>query len=85
MESGKRTFQPNAINWSDLGLGNDALNRMKNRINANILIRNQKIGGKKAGPSQPPKNKVVVMAEISVIPRYSPTKNIPNFIPEYSE
>jgi hypothetical protein len=27
----------------------------------------------------------VVMADTSVMPAYSPTKNIPNLIPEYSE
>src|SRR3954464_9819280 len=54
-------------------------------MNANVFIKNHSHGGKKDGPSQPPKNIVVVIAEMSVIPKYSPMKNIPNFIPEYSE
>ena len=37
------------------------------------------------GPIQPPKNSVTIMAETTVTPTYSPTKNMPNFIPEYSE
>jgi len=47
-------------------------------------LANQITGGIGAGPSHPPKNKVAVIREMRVIPRYSPTKNIPNFIPEYS-
>ncbi len=57
---------------------------MNTHIKKNVLNRNQKTGGRKDGPSQPPKNSVAIIPEISVIPRYSPTKNIPNFIPEYS-
>jgi len=49
-----------------------------------VLIRNQTTPGR-TGPSQPPKKKTVIMAEIKVTPMYSPTKNMPNFIPEYSE
>ena len=56
---------------------------MKKPMKANVFSRNQTIGGN-TGPSQPPKNKVAIIAEISVTPRYSPTKNMPNFIPEYS-
>jgi hypothetical protein len=58
---------------------------MKKQIKNAVLKKNQNTGGRKAGPSHPPKNKVIIMDEISVTPRYSPTKNIPNFIPEYSE
>mgnify|MGYP000685688713 CR=1 FL=1 len=36
------------------------------------------------GPCQPPKNKVTRRAEISTMPIYSPTKNMPHFIPAYS-
>src|SRR5678815_1259335 len=54
-------------------------------MKANVLITNHKIGGRNAGPNHPPKNKQTTSAEINVIPRYSPTKNNPNFIPEYSE
>ena len=32
-----------------------------------------------------PKNKVTTIEETNMIPKYSPMKNIPNFIPEYSE
>ena len=41
--------------------------------------------GGSTGPSQPPKKRIVISEEISVTPRYSPTKNMPNFMPEYSE
>ena len=33
---------------------------------------------------QPPKNRVTISADTVTIPMYSPTKNRPNFIPEYS-
>ncbi len=36
------------------------------------------------GPCQPPKNSVVSSADTNTMPTYSPTKNIPNFMPEYS-
>src|SRR5690349_8084879 len=58
---------------------------MKMKMNTNILMMNQTNGGRKLGPSQPPKNKVMIKLEINMMPRYSPTKNNPNFIPEYSE
>ena len=47
------------------------------------LDQNQTAGGSQ-GPCQPPKNSTVIMAEIRMTPRYSPTKNMPNFMPEYS-
>ncbi len=47
------------------------------------LTRNHSSGGN-TGPSQPPKNSVTIIAEMRRMPRYSPTKNMPNFMPEYS-
>jgi hypothetical protein len=58
--------------------------RTKNAIKANAFVENQTIGGKNAGPNQPPKNRTVISEEIRTSPKYSATKNIPNFIPEYS-
>jgi hypothetical protein len=58
---------------------------MKNIINPNVFIINQTSGGRKPGPIHPPKKRQTVSVEIKVRPRYSPMKNIPNFIPEYSE
>ena len=82
--SGNITFHPNAINWSKRGRGSVARSRMNKQINTNVFRKNQTSGGSH-GPSHPPKNNATVSAEISVMPRYSPTKNIPNFMPEYSE
>src|SRR5262249_15717867 len=82
--SGSMTFHPQAINWSKRGRGSAARRRMKKQMKKNILARNHNSGGN-TGPSQPPKNNMVIRAEIRVTPRYSPTKNMPNFIPEYSE
>src|SRR5579883_2400732 len=82
--SGSMTFQPQAINWSKRGRGRAARNRMKNEMKKNILMRNQTTGGS-TGPSQPPKNRIAIRDEMRMIPRYSPTKNMPNFMPEYSE
>src|SRR5687767_10165787 len=81
---GSITFQPNAISWSYRGRGRDARKRMNRQMKKNVFRENQTMGGSH-GPSHPPKNSVTIMAEISVTPRYSPTKNMPNFIPEYSE
>lgn len=81
---GNMYFQPKDINWSYRGLGIAARNSMKKQMNRNVLMKNQKIGGRKSGPSQPPKKIVVIIDEISINPRYSPTMNMPNFIPEYS-
>ena len=58
---------------------------IKNRV----LIMNQKAGGingisRLKGASQPPKNRHVINAEIKTTLTYSPIKNIPNFMPEYS-
>ena len=82
---GRSTFQPTSISWSYLGLGRAALISMNKQIKIAVLKKNQNAGGKNEGPNQPPKNNVTIRVEISVTPRYSPTKNIPNFIPEYSE
>src|SRR5690349_22967325 len=57
---------------------------MNRPMNKNVFRKNQAHGGRNDGPSQPPKNSVTVIADIRVMPRYSPMKNIPNFIPEYS-
>ena len=84
-ETGNSTFHPSSINWSYLGRGKDARSKMNTHIKKNVLNKNQNTGGRNAGPSHPPKNSVEMMADISVIPMYSPTKNMPNFIPEYSE
>src|SRR6056297_3456250 len=51
--------------------------------NAPVLMQNHKSGGSH-GPCQPPKNSVTIIAEVTTTPTYSPTKNMPNFMPEYS-
>src|SRR5687767_13473051 len=85
MVIGNNIFHPKSINWSYLGLGNEALNNIKSMMNTNVFNINHTAGGRKSGPSHPPKYKATVRLEIRTIPTYSPTKNIPNFIPEYSE
>ena len=52
--------------------------------NSKCFYRKPHNTGGSHGPSHPPRKKAVTSADISVIPRYSPTKNIANFIPEYS-
>jgi hypothetical protein len=84
-ERGNKIFHPSSISWSYLGRGNEARRSMNTQMKKNVFNRNQKTGGRNEGPSQPPKNRVAIIAEMRVTPRYSPTKNIPNFIPEYSE
>jgi hypothetical protein len=84
-DKGNNIFQPNSINWSYLGRGNEARSRINTQMKKKVFRRNQKTGGRKSGPSHPPKKSVEIIADINVTPRYSPTKNIPNFIPEYSE
>ena len=82
---GNNIFHPTPINWSYRGLGSDARRSMKKHIKKPVFRKNHTKGGKKEGPSHPPKNNMVMSEDKSVTPRYSPTKNIPNFIPEYSE
>ena len=55
----------------------------------NIIIKNavfsaNQMKGGNHGPFQPPKNSVTISADTVTIPIYSPTKNRPNFMPEYS-
>ena len=61
-----------------------ARSRMKLQTKKAVLSVNQTMGGRKAGPSQPPKNSVTIMAEERITPMYSPTMMRPNFIDEYS-
>src|SRR5271157_2190573 len=51
---GKRTFQPNFINWSYRNRGKVARTQMKKKMKKKTLIKNQITGGK-IGPCQPPK------------------------------
>src|SRR3546814_14754395 len=61
---------------------------MKPDMKTRHLSENQTIDShghlSRNGPLQPPKNSTTVMAETSTMPTYSPTKNMPNFMPEYS-
>jgi len=43
---------------------------MKKPIKQKTFIENQIMGGKNAGPNQPPKNNTVMSEEISTRPRY---------------
>ncbi|MOA33666.1 hypothetical protein D3C78_1549800 [compost metagenome] len=45
---------------------------------------NDSCGRMPNGPCQPPKNRVTSSAEIRMMPMYSPTKNMPHFMPAYS-
>src|SRR3546814_17106365 len=62
---------------------------MKPDMKTRHLSENQTIDShghlSRNGPLQPPKNSTTVMAETSTMPTYSPTKNMPNFMPEYSD
>src|SRR4051794_1992583 len=82
--SGSMYFQPQAINWSKRGLGKAARNKMNRQMNTRVLMPNHIAGGR-TGPNHPPQYKSEMAAETRVTPMYSPTKNIPNFILEYSE
>src|SRR5690606_20641388 len=60
---------------------------MKNDVFRPIQIRPLSTGGPMSQPngaSQPPKNSTGMSMDISSMPMYSPTKNRPNFMPEYS-
>src|SRR5579871_3238952 len=82
--SGSMSFHPQSMSWSKRGRGSDARSKMKNPRKKNVLMKYHTMPGS-SGPCQPPKNNTVIMEEISRIPMYSPTKNMPNFMPEYSE
>ena len=55
-----------------------------NIIMKNAVFSANQMKGGNHGPFQPPKNSVTISAETVTIPMYSPTKNRPNFMPEYS-
>ena len=88
--NGKKTFQPNLINWSYLNLGTDALTQIKinkqniifkiNQINPGIKFKNSNLNG----GNQPPINNNTVKELIKIIFAYSPRKNNANGIDEYS-
>ena len=87
---GRKTFQPNFINWSYLYLGTVAFTNA-NKINNNNIFKINQIGpgtrlnGKiSMGDNQPPKNKMAPIAHINRILAYSPNQNIAYIIPEYS-
>ena len=89
-ETGKKTFQPNRINWSYLYLGTIALIKAKIKNKNNIFIINQIGSGIRLkgailiGDNQPPKNKIEPIAHISKMFAYSPSQNKAYIIPEYS-
>jgi len=85
---GKKTFQPNPINWSYLYLGNAALIHINRITKKQIFNPNQKDPGINSklfsGDSQPPKNKITFKELISSMFAYSPKENNAKPIAEYS-
>ncbi|MCY1563469.1 hypothetical protein D9M68_1010780 [compost metagenome] len=65
----------------------DARSRMNSMMKNAVFRANQMngiCGRMPNGPCQPPKNRVTSSAEMNTMPMYSPTKNMPHFIPAYS-
>ena len=87
---GKKTFQPNLINWSYLYLGNVPLikinkNIKNNVFNANHTVPGIYIKGQKFNKGyQPPKKRITVKLHIKIILLYSAKKNKAKLIAEYS-
>ena len=70
MAKGKRNFQANAISWSILIRGSVVRIQTMAKNTAPTLIRNQSHGGN-TGPLQPPRKRVVIIAEIAKASAYS--------------
>jgi len=80
---GKYDFHNNPINWSYLILGNVALTQINTYIISPVFIANHGNGIPRIG-NQPPKNSILIMADIKIICEYSAKKNCANVIAEYS-
>jgi hypothetical protein len=86
--NGKITFQPICISWSNLYLGKIALTNINKNAIATVFMANTnspKIKSHNKKVDQPPKNKITIKADISIMLPYSPRKNIANRNPEYSK
>jgi hypothetical protein len=85
---GRKTFQPNPINWSYLYLGRAARIQTKSIIKKHTFRPNQIEPGinpkKLNGGSHPPKNKIEFIELIINIFAYSPKANNAKPIAEYS-
>jgi hypothetical protein len=88
IEIGMKTFQPSLISWSYLYLGIAALIQTNTNRSKVILIISHTAPGinerNAKGGSQPPKNKIDVIADIKIMFAYSPKKNAAKLIEEYS-
>jgi hypothetical protein len=86
--TGKNTFHPISISWSYLYRGKVARTRTKRKQNITTLKANHKGGASGSGKSkkgyQPPKNRIVIIADMRSMLLYSPRKNIAKIIEEYS-
>jgi hypothetical protein len=83
--NGKYDFHNNPINWSYLILGKLALTHINTNIINVVLIANHGKGISIPNKgNQPPKNKIVVIADINIICEYSAKKNRANVMAEYS-
>ena len=93
--SGIMVFQPRFINWSYLNLGKDHRTHMKKKTRNPTLeqktsncSRLSTSGGSpnvcKYGNCHPPRYKVVITVEETIMLAYSARKNSANFMLEYS-
>src|SRR5688572_21730482 len=91
--SGRKTFQPRRIRPSYFSRGRVQRTHTKMNSSTETLKRNisaermnpVKVGGSLyQGMSQPPRNSVVIRADMVAIAMYSDMKNMANFIDEYS-
>jgi len=79
---GSRNFQAKAITWSIRRRGRVLRIQTIKKKTANTFIKNQRKGGSR-GPLQPPRKRVVIIAEIATASAYSVRKSVANFDPEY--
>src|SRR5678816_1965765 len=94
--SGRSSFQPSAMSWSNRNRGRVQRTQMNTKMNTRVLAVNTNIvssdlyqrgstwSQRVNGISQPPKKSVAIIADEVITLAYSAIKNIENFIELYS-
>ena len=81
-------FHAKFINWSMRRRGSVPRTHMNAKMIASSFAKNHTYEGiqvrKEKGAAQPPRKRVIAMALVANMPRYSPRKKSANLKPEYS-
>src|SRR5208337_942973 len=80
---GTSTFQPKRMSWSKRKRGKVPRTQIKKKITTKVFNINQITGGN-TGPCQPPRNRVTIRAEATIMWVYSPIIKRAHFMELYS-